>query len=457
MFSIRNISRNRIPLFRNLSWEPGNDHWVISGPAGSGKTSLLEVLAGKVLPHEGEVHFDFIPETGDDHRFEARRERIIYIPAGEAQAFSQHDQYYQQRYYSLGDEQTLTVRQWLGLREEVGLGILPPHLGIGNLLDLEMARLSNGQLKKAMILKHLIGRRPRLLLWDYPFEGLDIQSRQDLCDFLDQLALSAGVQLVLVDQRHVLPACVTRRLLLSDMKITGEERVEPYREESISYRPSRNFERHGEPVVVMKDVSIQYGEKCIMEGINWTIRRGERWALTGPNGSGKTTLFSLIFADHPLAYSNEVWIYGKRRGTGDSIWDIKARMSYLGPEVMRFMSPQETMLTAREFLIQSVPEELMMEQASWFEVTEYLDRQLRKLSSGELQMITLMNCLLKDRELYLLDEPFQYLDDRALALVRNYMQSHLGSDKTLVLISHQNEELNGWTRERLDLGALGPG
>lgn len=168
-------------------------------------------------------------------------------------------------------------------------------------------------------------------------------------------------------------------------------------------------------------------------------------------------MFSLIFADHPLAYSNQVWIYGKRRGTGDSIWDIKARMSYLGPEVMRFMSPQETMLTAREFLIQSVPEELMMEQASWFEVTEYLDRQLRKLSSGELQMIMLMNCLLKDRELYLLDEPFQYLDDRALALVRNYMQSHLGSDKTLVLISHQNEELNGWTRERLDLGALGPG
>ena len=110
------------------------------------------------------------------------------------------------------------------------------------------------------------------------------------------------------------------------------------------------------------------------------------------------------------------------------------------------------MLTAREFVLQSIPEELLMEQASYFEVTEYMDRQLRRLSSGELQMIMLMNCLIQDRELYLLDEPFQYLDDHALALVRNYMQLHLGSDKTLVLISHQYEELNGWTRERLDMG-----
>src|SRR5690606_6328469 len=95
-----------------------------------------------------------------------------------------------------------------------------------------------------------------------------------------------------------------------------------------------------------------YHGKKIIDNLNWTIRKGERWALTGKNGSGKTTLFSLIFADHPMAYSQQIYLFGKRRGTGESIWDIKKRMTYLGPEQLHFLNPGAVLHTAREFIMQ---------------------------------------------------------------------------------------------------------
>ncbi|MEJ0028864.1 MAG: ATP-binding cassette domain-containing protein [Bacteroidota bacterium] len=85
-----------------------------------------------------------------------------------------------------------------------------------------------------------------------------------------------------------------------------------------------------EVVVEIRDLKIQYGDTVILKDFNWTVDRGDRWALVGANGSGKTTLFSVIFADHPLAYSQQVYLFGKRRGTGESIWDVKSRINSHG-------------------------------------------------------------------------------------------------------------------------------
>src|SRR5688572_13384763 len=86
----------------------------------------------------------------------------------------------------------------------------------------------------------------------------------------------------------------------------------------------------------MKKVSVQYGDKIILDEVNWKVMKGERWLLSGPNGAGKSTLLSLITADNPKAYANSIFLFGKKRGSGESIWDIKKKIGFISPELHLF-------------------------------------------------------------------------------------------------------------------------
>jgi molybdate transport system ATP-binding protein len=198
----------------------------------------------------------------------------------------------------------------------------------------------------------------------------------------------------------------------------------------------------------MKNLKIQYGDKVIISDFNWTVGKGERWALVGENGSGKTTLFSLIYADHPMAYSEEVYLFGKRRGTGESIWDIKARINYMGPELINYMYPKGISFSAREYIQDTydIDEGVLQDLIAFFHAETFIDKPVKTLSSGQLQLMQLINCFLDEKELLLLDEPFQFLAPEIKALVQQYIESHLPSWKTLILITHYDEDIVKWTQ-----------
>jgi molybdate transport system ATP-binding protein len=82
----------------------------------------------------------------------------------------------------------------------------------------------------------------------------------------------------------------------------------------------------------MKNVNIQYDRK-ILHNITWEVRKSERWSLSGANGSGKSTLLSLVNADNPQAYANEIYLFDIRRATGGTIWDIKRKTGFVSPEL----------------------------------------------------------------------------------------------------------------------------
>jgi molybdate transport system ATP-binding protein len=204
----------------------------------------------------------------------------------------------------------------------------------------------------------------------------------------------------------------------------------------------------------MKNVTIRYGEKEIISNLNWKIYAGERWALTGRNGSGKTTLFSLIFADHPMAYSQKVYLFGKRRGSGESIWDIKNRINYLGPELISYLNPQHITMTVKEYMLgqQKTMSVAALERViAFFDAQSFIAKPVKQLSSGQLQLTLIMLSLLSDKELILLDEPFQFLDTNTKDRVSQYLQEHLHEDTTLVLITHYEQDIARWTKQRLHL------
>lgn len=458
MISIDNVTiiKSGKKLFENFSWniQPG-EHWVISGDNGSGKTILLELIAGIIHASHGEVIYSFVTGRSWDERFTQRKQKIHYIPAHAIQTFLQgHELFYQQRYYSIGDERIPRVRDLFGEAiEQLHSLHLPASFSIDELLDLELTRLSNGQLKKVLILKNLAQSLPQVLLFDYPFEGLDHDSREDLIEFLDQLARHYNIQMILVDHDHYLPSVINKRLVLDQFKIKSIEQVSSASPpKSLStVNPKLNKK---DTVVEMKDVSIRYGEKEIISNFNWIIRKGERWALTGRNGSGKTTIFSLIFADHPMAYSEQVHLFGKRRGSGESIWDIKNRINYLGPELLTYLNPKSLIISSHDYILQQhkkINHQTLDSVITFFEAENFIHAPIRSLSSGQLQLMMVINSLLSDKELILLDEPFQFLDQTQKARLNKYLSEHLHSETTLVLITHYEQDIARWTEQRMML------
>lgn len=444
-------------IFDKFSFKisPG-ENWVIQGANGSGKSTLLQVIAGSLHPASGEVNYSFLQGGDWQTRFEQRRENIHMIASYGLHALRNGADglFYQQRYYSIDNTPRMQVRDLLGKdSEKIGDLPIPENLNIQGLLDLELTRLSNGQIKKVIILRQLVRNIPKLLLLDYPFDGLDAQSRHDLTRFLDAIVRRLGIQMILVDHGHALPEVINRRLVLNQFQIESFEEVTPSPTAIASPETFNSPASEGEAVVEMKDLSITYNGKTILKNVNWRINRGERWALTGRNGSGKTTLFSLIYADHPMAYSQAVYLFGKRRGTGESIWDIKKRINYMGPEQIHFLNPKETMACAREYILAQAPtmHGRLDNLVDFFHAESYIGMPLRRLSSGQLQMVLLMKTFLDERALLLLDEPFQFLDPHNRSRISDYLNSYLDRDVTLVLITHDENDVAHWTQKRKHL------
>ena len=431
--------------------------YLVTGKNGAGKTTLLKLIAGKIQPRKGAVKYDFIDDHLDwDEKFALRKKYIHYVPTHALhELINTPDLYYQQRYYTIESTPLPTVRDFLGERlDRLTSMQLPDSFRINHLLDLELTRLSNGQVKKLIILQQLLDSIPKVLLLDYPFEGLDVQSRIELRDFLDHLVEVHGIQLIIADHEHPqLPHAITEKIEIQDDGIIKSSRMEqPISISTGIATPSAPERKETEPVVEMSDVKIQYGQKVILEHLNWRINRGERWALTGRNGSGKTTLFSLIYADHPMAYSEKVFLFGKRRGTGESIWDIKKRISYLGPEQVHFLDYDTEQLTVYAYLKKvSVNAASLINMIDYFQLQPCLATVLRHLSNGQLQLVLMVALFLSQKELLLLDEPFQFLDPETKQLICNYLETHIDESVTLVLITHYESDVDRWTNHRLAL------
>lgn len=439
----------------NFSLEPGVSY-LVDGKNGSGKTTFLKLLAGKIQPKSGSIKYAFIDDTLTwDEKYALRRKFIHFIPCRAIhELIPKQEFFYQQRYYTI--EENLfptTVRNYLGEHLTDLKQLQLPSFKIQHLLDIDLTRLSNGQVKKIIIIRQLLEGIPKVLLLDYPFEGLDAQSRTDLSQFLDHLADTHHIQLMIADHEHAqLPRAITDRIRLHTTGVQLTERTSSAILVNKSYENNTVLKKEGAAVVDMREVTIQYGDRVIINKLNWMIRSGDRWALTGPNGSGKTTLFSMIYADHPMAYSQQVFLFGKRRGSGESIWDIKKRISYLGPEQLHFLDHATGQLTVREYLDKIKPATEKSEQIiQQFTITTPLLRRMQELSHGELQLILLIGLFLNPKELILLDEPFQYLDPQQKDSVTAYLHSFLEPHTTLVLITHYEDDVKQWTHLRLRL------
>jgi molybdate transport system ATP-binding protein len=445
---------------RGLSWTVREgETWAIVGPVGSGKTTLAEALLGRHRIATGTVAWPLLERLRARGRPVTRPADVVQLVSfkEESYRFSYKRHYYQQRFNFIEPQDDLTLDQFLrsGVpATEDAIRTVAGRLGVEDLLPLSLIKLSNGQMRRARIARALLAR-PELLILDDPFLGLDAAGRRDVADLLGGL-VRQGLRVLLIARPDAVPDWVTHVLELDQLAVRwqgprsecGVRSAECGREQN-PHVPLQ-VRHSAAPVIELRGVNVAYGERHILRDVTWTVRAGERWAVLGPNGCGKTTLLSLLCGDHPQAYANDVRLFGRRRGSGESIWEIKRRIGLVSPELHLYYSEP---LTAAQAAATGYYDVLAYRPATpaqraavrelfeHFGILPLADRPFQQLSTGEQRLVLLVRALVKAPPVLILDEPFQGLDEPTARRLRDWLDGRLSPEQTLIFVTHYPEEI----------------
>jgi molybdate transport system ATP-binding protein len=448
-------------ILAGTSWTiRAGENWVVLGPNGSGKTSLTAALTGEVPVVAGRrrLNRDLLREA-DMARlsFESQRRLMARDEArDEARGFA-----------GLAEEgQTARALLQASTAAVDAVDAAAARLALGPVLDQPLRSLSTGEMRRLLLARGLL-RNPRLLILDEPFDGLDAAMRQRLADIIAGL-MAEGLQLVLVTHREEeILSGMTHYLVLGDDRVREQGRFSAARRRqapsagplSVPARASsptaggaqRLPDRDTAALIRMAEVSVAYGERRVLNRLNWCVRPGEHWLVSGPNGAGKSTLLRLVSADHLQAYANRIELFGRRRGSGESIWEIKQRMGVVSSEFqVRYRKSVSGYAVVLSGFFDSVglyhqaSREQREQALAWIgrlHLQELSEVSFDRLSSGQQRMLLIARAVVKDPDLLILDEPCQGLDAanrrRVLAMV-----DHIGIRTTtqLIVTTHHADE-----------------
>lgn len=459
------VARN--PVYRmkkpiNLHIGKG-EHIAIVGPNGGGKSLLVDTITGRYPLLMNEVAYDFSPSES-----EMVCDNVKYITFRDSYGDSDATYYYQQRWNTHDIDETPIVRDLLPACADGELkDALYDLFGVEAMLDKHIILLSSGELRKFQLTRTLLSG-PRVLIMDNPFIGLDAKTRDLLHVLLRRLTEMTRLQVILVlSKTDDIPEFITHVIPVEDRtcgdKISLQEYLHQRREVPAHVLPEEKRERilnlpygenlyHAEHIVDLNKVSIRYGDRTILKDLDWTVRCGEKWALSGDNGSGKSTLLSLVCADNPQSYACDIALFGRKRGSGESIWEIKKHIGYVSPEMHRaYLKNLPAIDIVASGLHDSIGLYRKMQEkdravCEWwmdiFGIADLKDRNFLQLSSGEQRMVLLARAFVKDPELLILDEPLHGLDMWNRRLVKDVIEAFCErKDKTMIMVTHYREEL----------------
>ena len=322
------------------------------------------------------------------------------------------------------------------------------------LLDKYIISLSSGELRKYQIIKTLLSS-PSTLILDNPFIGLDAETRQQLKALFLTLNQERHLTIYLVVSRlEDIPEYTHEIIWLtkeSDFRSVPSHLSDDKRQAILSLEQTADISSTDE-VVLMNDLHIKYGDRTILSHVNWTIHRGECWALCGQNGSGKSTLLSLICADNPQAYACDISLFGRKRGSGESIWEIKRHIGYVSPEMHRSYHHNIPVIQVMASGLKDTvglytrTNEAEREICRWwmriFGIDHLEARPFLSLSSGEQRLVLVARAFVKDPQLLILDEPLHGLDNQNRTLVKDIIETYSQRpNKTLIMVTHYEEDL----------------
>ncbi|UUR71446.1 molybdate ABC transporter ATP-binding protein ModF [Enterobacter asburiae] len=462
------LSDTRTLTIADLTIRAG-ESWAFVGTNGSGKSALARALAGELPLLKGECQGDFTRLT------RLSFEQLQKLVSDEWQRNNTD-------LLSPGEEDTgRTTAEIIQdeVKDPARCQRLAERFGITALLNRRFKYLSTGETRKTLLCQALMSE-PELLILDEPFDGLDVQSRAQLAALLESLN-QQGYTLVLVLNRFdEIPDFIQHAGVLADCNLTETgEKTALLKQALIAQlahseqldgitlpEPDAPAARHAldphQPRIVLRDGMVSYEDRPILNRLSWTVNPGEHWQIVGPNGAGKSTLLSLVTGDHPQGYSNDLTLFGRRRGSGETIWDIKKHIGYVSSSLhldYRVSTTVRNVILSGYFdsigIYQAVSDKQHKLAQQWLDIlgmdTRIADAPFHSLSWGQQRLALIVRALVKHPTLLILDEPLQGLDPLNRQLIRRFVDVLISEGETqLLFVSHHAEDAPSCITHRLE-------
>ncbi len=461
------LSDTRTLAISDLTLRAG-ESWAFVGTNGSGKSALARALAGELTLLKGTRESTFARVT------RLSFEQLQKLVSDEWQRNNTD-------LLSPGEEDTgRTTAQIIQdeVKDPARCADLASRFGISALLDRRFKYLSTGETRKTLLCQALM-TDPGLLILDEPFDGLDVASRGQLADLLGQLN-AQGITLVLVLNRFdEIPNFVANAGVLVDCTLSETGAKQALLEQALIAQlahsetlagvalpppdapPAHHQLAANSPHIVLNDGVVSYNDRPIINHLSWTVNPGEHWQIVGPNGAGKSTLLNLITGDHPQGYSNDLTLFGIRRGSGETIWDIKKHIGYVSSSLhleYRVSTTVRNVILSGYFdsigIYQAVSDKQQKLVQEWLDIlgidARTADAPYHSLSWGQQRLALIVRALVKHPTLLILDEPLQGLDPLNRQLIRRFVDVLIGQGETqLLFVSHHAQDAPACITHRL--------
>ena len=471
-------------LLQGLSWQiKSNENWIVWGPNGAGKTTLVKAILGQLAVVRGRIHRHYTKTVGHGPHPHARYMASI---SSEQQAHLCLREALLDEMAHFSGKPDLATTPGKILSAVAGssrdhLHRVIRQLGLGPIIAKPLKVLSAGEMRKLLICRALIAK-PRLLILDEPYNALDTEFRDRLSEILNQLAAD-GIQMILITHRpKEIPAAFTHLLHLDRGEVKWQGPVQNFFKKKAEKNSEAPLEdpatvwetrlpaiTHGgtqesAPLIQMRNISVTYGPHKVLSRVYWTVRSGENWALIGPNGAGKSTLLRLIIGDNLQGYANDLMLFGRRKGSGESIWEIKQQIGYMSDDIqLRYQKKMSSFDVVCSGFFDSIglyrhcSREQKQAARMWLSKTgmEALSQQLfSKLSFGQQRLVLIVRAAVKSPRLLILDEPCNGLDPVNRKGVLEILDLIGRSGTTnLLYVSHRPEEIPNCITHRLHIAA----
>ncbi|KAA1192060.1 ATP-binding cassette domain-containing protein [Pseudohalioglobus sediminis] len=445
-----------LPALHHVDWEVNRgQQWACLGPNGAGKTSLAKILSGEARRFSGVY----------TRSAELREQGVAYVCFEQARTLCERDK-------KLDDSETRAdatdpgtlVQQLIlqGRKPDTQFAYWVERLNIGHILQRGLRYISTGEMRKTLLVRAILAA-PALLILDSPLDGLDAASQAELSLIIDELLHSDLSLLLLCRQQEDLPAGVSHVMVMQSGHILAQgERTSilaradvqqlmqpPLAQLDTLPAPApRPYQIPPDaPLLQLNGVNVSYGELQVLRDVHWRFDRGQHCYISGPNGCGKSTLLSLVTGDNHKAYGQDIYLFGVRRGSGESIWDIKQKYGQLDNQLhLNFARGMKVLEVVISGYFDSVGlyddwgDEQRASAERWLAAVGILDiahASFDALSFGMQRMALLVRAMVKSPAILLLDEPTLGLDGyHRRLMLRAIDHIAANSDTQVIFVSH---------------------
>ncbi len=318
--------------------------------------------------------------------------------------------------------------------------------------------LSGGEQKKAL-LNYILAGHPDFLVLDNPFDALDAASCAALREQLRQLSKRLIIIQVVKRRTDVLPF-ITHAVHFDGERVVFSGTVREYQKKYDKPpgaklhgkvpAPSSHYSDIPDSLIKFDKVSVSYRDRPVLREISWEVRKGEFWELVGPNGAGKTTMLTMIIGDNPKAFGKDLFLFGRKKGTGETVWEIKEKIGYLTPAMMDLFHRRTSV---EQMIISGMVDSIGLYRKAgglqkelagkWLYLLD-LEKEARtpfsRLSQVQQRMVLVARAMVKHPPVLILDEPSNGLDDAAAAMLTTLINKMAQESETsIIYVSHRQE------------------